>query len=95
VHGSAPDIAGRGIANPLAAISAAAMLLDHIGETRHAGWLRSAVDATLRDGILAPDLGGTATTMEVLKAVLTRLHHVQSVQPIEHHIVARPLTSLN
>ncbi len=95
VHGSAPDIAGRGIANPLAAISAAAMLLEHIGEARHAAHVRSAVDATLRDGILAPDLGGTATTAQVLNAVLTRLRSAQSVQPLDYQIVAQPLNSLN
>ncbi len=95
VHGSAPDIAGRGIANPLAAIGAAAMLLEHIGETEQAVYLRTAVDATLRDGILAPDLGGSATTAQVLNAVLTRLRAAQSVQPLDYQVVARPATTLN
>ena len=73
VHGSAPDIAGRGIANPLAAIGAAALLLDHLGETHRGDRLRLAVDATLRAGVLAPDLGGTATTADVLDAVIDQL----------------------
>ncbi len=70
VHGSAPDIAGQGIANPLAAISAAALLLDHLGETARGDRLRAAIDATLRDGVHTPDLGGTATTAGVLNHVL-------------------------
>ena len=70
VHGSAPDIAGRGIANPIAAIGAAAMLLQYLGETVRAGRLRAATDATLRAGVLPPDLGGTAGTGDVLRMVL-------------------------
>ncbi|MBA3945525.1 MAG: NAD-dependent isocitrate dehydrogenase [Herpetosiphonaceae bacterium] len=73
VHGSAPDIAGRGIANPLAAISAAALLLDYLGETSRGDRLRTAVDAALRAGIHTPDLGGAATTAEVLAFVITHL----------------------
>ena len=73
VHGSAPDIAGRGIANPLAAISAAALLLDHLGETARGDRLRAAVDAALRDGIHTPDLGGSATTADVLNFVVHNL----------------------
>ena len=74
VHGSAPDIAGQGIANPLAAIGAAAMLLDYLGETTRGDRLRAAVDAALRQGIHTPDLGGSATTAEVLDFVLQHLH---------------------
>ena len=73
VHGSAPDIAGQGIANPLAAIGAAALLLDYLGETTRGDRLRAAIDAALRDGVLTPDLGGTATTSGVLDYVL---HHL-------------------
>ena len=73
VHGSAPDIAGRGIANPLATISAAALLLDHLGETGRADRVRQAVDATLRAGIWTPDLGGTATTADVTNYVIAQL----------------------
>lgn len=70
VHGSAPDIAGRGIANPAATFLACAMLLDHLGTARAAERLRAAVMETLRRGIVTPDLGGTATTQEVTEAVV-------------------------
>jgi tartrate dehydrogenase/decarboxylase/D-malate dehydrogenase len=74
VHGSAPDIAGKGIANPLAAILSAGMLLDHLGLTRSAGALRKAVAAVLKAGKpRSPDLGGNATTREVADAVLVAL----------------------
>lgn len=65
VHGSAPDIAGRGIANPLAAVGATAMLLDHLEEWECAQSIREAIDAALSNGIWTPDLGGTATTKDV------------------------------
>ena len=63
VHGSAPDIAGKGIANPIGCMMSAAMMLEHLGFGEQAGWLRSAVEETLRDRVLTPDLGGDATTM--------------------------------
>ncbi len=69
VHGSAPDIAGKGIANPLAAILAAAMLLSYLGEMAAAERVNAAVAATIARGILPPDLGGGATTAEVTAAV--------------------------
>jgi len=74
VHGSAPDIAGKGIANPLAAILSAGMLLDHLGLSRSAAALRRAVAAVLKAGKpRTPDLGGTATTAAVADAVLGAL----------------------
>ncbi|MBI3983152.1 MAG: isocitrate/isopropylmalate dehydrogenase family protein [Gemmatimonadetes bacterium] len=74
VHGSAPDIAGRGIANPSALILAAAMMLDHVGEAPRAGRMREALAHTIRtDGIRTKDLGGHATTMEFADAVTQRL----------------------
>ena len=73
VHGSAPDIAGRGIANPVAAIRAAAMLLAYLGEHAAARAVDNAVDAVLRDGPWTPDLGGRATTAEVTRAVIERM----------------------
>jgi len=76
VHGSAPDIAGRGIANPVATIRAAAMLLAYLGERLAAQVVDSAVDAVLRDGPWTPDLGGTATTAEVTGAIIERLEVV-------------------
>lgn len=74
VHGSAPDIAGRGIANPVATLLAAAMLLDHLNDRPAASRLRQATLASLADGICTPDLGGQATTDEVVAAILARLH---------------------
>ena len=74
VHGSAPDIAGRGIANPTALILSAAMMLDHIGEHRAAGAIRAAVESVLADGRqVTPDLGGKAGTREMTDAVLAAM----------------------
>ncbi|WP_020665073.1 tartrate dehydrogenase [Amycolatopsis benzoatilytica] len=74
VHGSAPDIAGQGIANPVAQILAGAMLLDHLGETVAAQAVRTAVDEVLAAGqTLTPDLGGTASTTRLGTAVAETL----------------------
>src|SRR5579871_4903642 len=74
VHGSAPDIAGKGISNPLAAILSAGLLLDHLGLERSANALRKAVAAVLKAGEpRTPDLGGKAGTVEVADAVLAAL----------------------
>ena len=73
VHGSAPDIAGQGIANPLATFRAAALLLTELGETNAANRIEQSVMATLRDKILTKDLGGNATTAEITMAVISRL----------------------
>ncbi|MBC7256904.1 MAG: isocitrate/isopropylmalate dehydrogenase family protein [Chloroflexi bacterium] len=70
VHGSAPDIAGRGIANPMATFGAVAMLLDHLGERPVADRVRRAMRIVLEEGNLTPDLGGTATTQEVMERTL-------------------------
>jgi 3-isopropylmalate dehydrogenase len=74
VHGSAPDIAGRGIANPLAMILSAALMLRHgLGLASEAAAVESAVDRALAAGLRTPDLGGTATTAQTMRAVLDRL----------------------
>jgi 3-isopropylmalate dehydrogenase len=74
VHGSAPDIAGKGVANPLAMFLSGAMLLRHgIGFENEAAALESAVDRALDDGLRTHDLGGTATTVEATRAVLGNL----------------------
>jgi tartrate dehydrogenase/decarboxylase/D-malate dehydrogenase len=74
VHGSAPDIAGKGIANPLAAILSAGMLLEHLGLAQSATAIRRAVAAVLKAGKpRTPDLGGNARTGEVTDAVLASL----------------------
>jgi isocitrate dehydrogenase (NAD+) len=74
VHGSAPDIAGTGVANPIAMILSGAMLLRHVGEPDAAGRVESAVDAVLADGgIRTPDLGGNASTTELAEAIRARV----------------------
>ncbi len=73
VHGSAPDIAGRGIANPIAAILSAAMLLDHLNQPAAAKRIRTAVEQTLLSGAATPDLGGRLTTQQMGEAVLKTL----------------------
>ena len=74
VHGSAPDIAGTGQANPLAMILSAALLLRHgLGREGEAAAVESAVEHALADGLRTPDLGGTASTQEAARAVLKHL----------------------
>jgi isocitrate dehydrogenase (NAD+) len=74
VHGSAPDIAGQGIANPSAQLYAAAMMLDHLGELDRAQRIRGALTETIvRDNIRTRDLGGTASTEEFGRAVARRV----------------------
>ena len=73
VHGSAPDIAGRGIANPAAAVLSAAMMLDWLGEPDAAGLLRIGVERALASGNLTPDLGGTLTTGDMTRAIVQQL----------------------
>ena len=72
VHGSAPDIAGKGIANPTALLFSALLMLRHIGEGAMADRIMNAVVATLTDGVRTRDLGGTATTMEYADAICQR-----------------------
>jgi tartrate dehydrogenase/decarboxylase/D-malate dehydrogenase len=72
VHGSAPDIAGRGIANPAGAIWSASLMLDALGEPEAAGALMAALEDTCRDGPRTRDVGGNATTREVGEAVAAR-----------------------
>ncbi|GAA5069342.1 tartrate dehydrogenase/decarboxylase/D-malate dehydrogenase [Thermocatellispora tengchongensis] len=74
VHGSAPDIAGRGVADPIGAIWSAAMMLEHLGHPRPAAEIVEAVAAVLATtDTRTPDLGGSATTSEFTEAVLSRL----------------------
>ena len=71
VHGSAPDIAGKGIANPLAAILSAALMLDHLGLAKSAAALRAGVSKVLAEGtVKTPDLGGKGTTTQMGDAVV-------------------------
>jgi len=73
VHGSAPDIAGEGIANPSATILSAAMLLEYLDYHTAGARVREAVEATLEQGPRTPDLGGDATTDAVTRAIRERL----------------------
>jgi isocitrate dehydrogenase (NAD+) len=74
VHGSAPDIAGRNQANPMALILSAVMMLEHMGEMEAAVRVRAAVLAVLREGKrLTPDLGGKAGTTEIAEAIASRV----------------------
>ena len=74
VHGSAPDIAGQGIANPIGAIWSAALMLDHLGLPADAARVMQAIEKTTAAGSLTPDLGGTCTTRQVTDAILAQLH---------------------
>jgi 3-isopropylmalate dehydrogenase len=74
VHGSAPDIAGTGAANPLAMFLSAAMMLRHgLGLETQAAAVESAVDLALAEGLRTADLGGSATTEQATRAVLQHL----------------------
>jgi tartrate dehydrogenase/decarboxylase/D-malate dehydrogenase len=74
IHGSAPDIAGKGIANPIAAIWAGAMMLDHLGERRAHDRILAAIERVIGDErVKTPDLGGKATTADMTKAVASAL----------------------
>jgi len=74
VHGTAPDIAGKGIANPGALVLAGCMMLEHLGEGERARRVRDALESTIREGkTLTHDLGGTASTDEFTDAVIARL----------------------
>jgi isocitrate dehydrogenase (NAD+) len=74
VHGTAPDIAGKNVANPSALLLAACMMLEHLGDRERAQRIRHALEGTIRDGkTVTRDLGGTATTTEFTEAVIARL----------------------
>jgi tartrate dehydrogenase/decarboxylase/D-malate dehydrogenase len=73
VHGSAPDIAGQGIANPIGAIWSASLMLDHLGLPHEAARVMRAIEATTASGVLTPDLGGAARTGDVTNAIIGNL----------------------
>ncbi|HZH82109.1 MAG TPA: isocitrate/isopropylmalate family dehydrogenase, partial [Phototrophicaceae bacterium] len=71
VHGSAPDIAGKGIANPLAAVVSASMMLDHLGLSEAARKIDASIEKLLaEEKIRTPDLGGSSSTVQVIDALL-------------------------
>jgi len=73
VHGSAPDIAGQGIANPTGAILSAAMMLQWLGQNEAASAIRRAVQQAFAEGNLTRDLGGQLTTVELTAAIAGRV----------------------
>lgn len=73
VHGSAPDIAGKGLANPIGAFGSAALMLEHLGLAHYAAQLEKAVRAVSHAGIMTRDVGGTAMTDDVVAAVIAQL----------------------
>ena len=83
VHGSAPDIAGRGIADPLGQIWTASMMLEHLGDKTAAAAIMSAIEDVLANGVgmLTADMGGTATTESLGKAVATAVRKTVSSHP--------------
>ncbi|MFD7136798.1 isocitrate/isopropylmalate family dehydrogenase [Streptomyces sp. NPDC059894] len=74
VHGSAPDIAGQGLANPIGAVGSAALMLEHFGLPEQAARLHRAIEATTSAGVLTRDVGGTASTEDVTKALIDALN---------------------
>ena len=81
IHGSAPDIAGKGIANPLATVWSASQMLEFLGHGEAAGWLVAAVESVLSSGAaLTPDLGGAATTSQVGDAVAAAIADAHCVE---------------
>ncbi len=75
IHGSAADIHGKGIANPIAMIWSGGLMLEHLGEQKAADLIVKAIQATTLAGILTPDLGGNASTVQVGEGIVYALHH--------------------
>ena len=73
VHGSAPDIVGKGIANPIGQIWTAKMMLDHFGEQELGSHLLEVIEQVTESGIITPDVGGSATTSEVTDQIISHL----------------------
>ena len=73
VHGSAPDIAGKGLANPVALFLSGALMLDHIGEHKRAGFLRKAIYETINNKLVTNDLGGFLSTCDFTDCVIKTL----------------------
>ena len=73
MHGSAPPLAGKGVANPVAAVLTGALMLEQLGHAEPARALERAVKETLAAGVRSPDAGGTATTRDVAAAIIDRI----------------------
>jgi methanogen homoisocitrate dehydrogenase len=78
IHGSAPDIAGKGIANPIGAIRSAAMMMEWLGDARMAQRIENAVSLALDAGMKTPDLGGSFGTKDITEAVVRYLKNIES-----------------
>jgi tartrate dehydrogenase/decarboxylase/D-malate dehydrogenase len=76
VHGSAPDISGKGVANPIGQIWAGSMMLDHLGQPEAAASVIKAIERFLAEGPVTPDLGGHASTSDVGKAIAGALEGI-------------------
>lgn len=81
VHGSAPDIAGKGLANPVGQIWSGAMMLEHLGHPEAAAHLQAAFESALRDGFGTRDVGGTSSTLEFTAAVLSAIDALAADRP--------------
>ncbi len=84
IHGSAPDIAGQGIANPLGQIWSGALMLEHLGYADEARWVETAMVATLAAGVATRDLGGTANTAEVTARVCQEVERAAAAARAGH-----------
>ncbi len=73
IHGSAPDIAGRGIANPIGAVWSGSLMLEHLGQQKAAQSIVRAIEMTVAQGVLPVDLGGSAGTVEIINAIVKNL----------------------
>jgi tartrate dehydrogenase/decarboxylase / D-malate dehydrogenase len=80
IHGSAPDIAGRGIANPIGTIWSGALMLEHLGEEAAAREVMQALEQAVKSGLRPVDLGGSATTEEIADAIVSLLVPVGEVE---------------
>ena len=79
IHGSAPDIVGQGIANPIAMIWSGAMMLDFLGQTQTTNLIMSAIKTLTTEGrVLSPDLGGQARTIEVGDEIVEQMHSFET-----------------
>ena len=75
IHGSAPDIAGQNIANPIGAIWSGALMLEHLGEQKAADAIIQSIEATVQEGLLTKDLGGTTGTTEIAENIVRKIEN--------------------
>jgi tartrate dehydrogenase/decarboxylase/D-malate dehydrogenase len=83
IHGSAPDLTGKGIANPIATIWSVSMMLDHLGEAELGDALLKAIESVIAEGkVRTPDLGGECTTRQVVQAIIGALQKPRKASQI-------------